>query len=137
MKKIHEDIFTIYYENTDSSGFTYHTTYLSLAERSRSNMINDDFPELIEMLKKNIKFFVVKQIKINFFKPTFLFDKLKVTTFFKSNSFTSLNLIQKVQKKRIDISDIYVQLVWIDGKNKKPSKIPKDIISRFKSMEVV
>tara|TARA_E500000178_G_C16929139_1_gene710888 strand:- start:580 stop:993 length:414 start_codon:yes stop_codon:yes gene_type:complete len=137
MKKVHEDIFTIYYENTDSSGFTYHTSYLSFAERARSNMISNDFPELIEMLKKNSKFFVVKQIKIKFFKPSYLFDKLKVITFFDKNSFTSLNLIQKIQKEGIDISQIHVQLVWIDGKNKKPTKIPADIISRFKSVEVV
>ena len=26
-------------------------------------------------------------------------------------------------------------LVWIDGQSKKPSKIPNDIISRFKSLE--
>ena len=46
MKKIHEDKFKIYYENTDSSGFAYHTAYLSMAERARSNMLNKDFPEL-------------------------------------------------------------------------------------------
>ena len=38
MKKIHEDKFKIYYENTDSSGFAYHTAYLSMSERARSNM---------------------------------------------------------------------------------------------------
>ncbi|GIR26418.1 MAG: hypothetical protein CM15mP40_10260 [Alphaproteobacteria bacterium] len=43
MKKIHEDKFKIYYENTDSSGFAYHTAYLSMAERARSNMLNKDF----------------------------------------------------------------------------------------------
>ena len=30
-----------------------------------------------------------------------------------------------------------VFLVWIDGQSKKPSKIPNDIISRFKSLSVV
>ena len=31
------------------------------------------------------------------------------------NSYTSLNLIQKIEKDGIDISRIDVQLVWIDG----------------------
>ena len=137
MKKIHEDKFKIYYENTDSSGFAYHTAYLSMAERARSNMLNKDFPELTEMLKKNSKFFVVKKIKIDFFKPSLLFDNLDIITFFIGNSFTSLNLIQKIEKDGADISEIDIQLVWIDGIKGKPIKIPRNIIDRFKSMEIV
>ncbi len=137
MKKVHQDLFTIYYENTDSSGFTYHTSYLTFCERARSNMINQGFPEIIEMLKSNSSFFVIKQIKADFFKPTYLFDKLKVVTFFNGNTFTSINLIQKIKKNSSEICQIVVQLVWIDGKSKKPIKIPSNIISRFKSMEVV
>tara|TARA_B100000963_G_scaffold337667_1_gene333862 strand:- start:364 stop:777 length:414 start_codon:yes stop_codon:yes gene_type:complete len=137
MKKIHEDKFKIYYENTDSSGFTYHTAYLSMAERARSNMLNKDFPELTQMLKKNSKFFVVKNIKVDFFKPAKLFDNLDIITFYTGNSFTSLNLTQKIEKNGIDISKIDIQLVWIDGEKKKPIKIPRNIIYRFKSMDIV
>ena len=137
MKKIHVDKFKIYYENTDSSGFTYHTAYLSMAERARSNMLNKDFPELTQMLKKNSKFFVVKNIKVDFLKPSKLFDNLDIITFYIGNSFTSLNLTQKIEKNGIDISKIDVQLVWIDGEKKKPIKIPRNIIYRFKSMDIV
>ena len=137
MRKIHEDKFKIFYENTDSSGFTYHTAYLSMAERARSNMLNKDFPELTQMLKKNSKFFVVKNIKVDFFKPSKLFDNLDIITFYIGNSFTSLNLTQKIEKNGIDISKIEVQLVWIDGEKKKPIKIPRNIIYRFKSMDIV
>ena len=137
MKKIHVDKFKIYYENTDSSGFTYHTAYLLMAERARSNMLNKDFPELTEILKKNTKFFVVKNIKVDFFKPAKLFDNLDIITFYSGNSYTSLNLIQTIEKDGIDISRIEVQLVWIDGEKKKPIKIPRNIISRFKSMDIV
>ena len=137
MKKIHEDKFKIYYENTDSSGFTYHTAYLSMAERARSNMLNKDFPELTQMLKKNSKFFVVKNIKVDFFKPAKLFDNLDIITFYTGNTFTSLNLTQKIEKNGIDISKIEIQLVWIDGEKKKPIKIPRNIIYRFKSMDIV
>ncbi len=137
MKKIHVDKFKIYYENTDSSGFTYHTAYLLMAERARSNMLNKDFPELTEILKKNTKFFVVKNIKVDFFKPAKLFDNLDIITFYTGNSYTSLNLIQTIEKDGIDISRIEVQLVWIDGEKKKPIKIPRNIISRFKSMDIV
>ena len=137
MKRIHEDKFKIYYEHTDSSGFTYHAAYLSLAERARSNMLNEDFPELTQMLKKNSKFFVVRKIEVDFFKPAKLFDNLDIITFYIGNTFTSLNLIQKIEKDGIDISKIDVQLVWIDGTKRKPIKIPRNIINRFKSMDIV
>ena len=137
MKKIHEDKFKIYYENTDSSGFAYHTAYLSMAERARSNMLNKDFSELTMMLKTNSKFFVVKKIKVDFIKPAKLFDNLDIITFYTGNSFTSLNLTQKIEKNGIDISKIDIQLVWIDGEKKKPIKIPRHIIYRFKSMDIV
>ena len=137
MQKLFRDTFTIYYENTDSSGFTYHTTYLALAERARSNMLRKEFPEVISMLKENLFFFVVKEMNINFLKPSFLFDRLEVDTYFDCFSFTSINLIQRIMKGKTSICEIKVCLVWINGKNKKPARIPSNIISRFKSMEVV
>ena len=137
MKKIHEDNFTVYYENTDSSGFTYHTSYLCWAERSRSNLLRLNFPETLSFLQKNSFFFVVKQIKVDFLKPSTLFDALHVETFFVDNSFTSIELLQKLNLKKKLICKINVFLVWIDGESKKPSKIPNDIISRFKSLSVV
>ncbi len=137
MKVIHQDFFKIFYDNTDSSGFTYHTSYLSLAERARSNMLNEYFPEVVEMLKKNSFFFVVKQLKVKFIQPSYLFDQLKINTGLKDNTYTSISLTQKIVNKNISICEIDVQLVWIDGKTNKPSRLPSNIISRFKSMEVV
>ncbi len=137
MNKIHEDNFTVYYENTDSSGLTYHTSYLCWAERSRCNLLRLNFPETLQFLQKNSFFFVVKNIKVDFLKPSTLFDNLNVETFFVDNSFTSIELLQKLNLKKKLICKINVLLVWIDGGSKKPSKIPNDIISRFKSLSVV
>ena len=137
MKLIHEDFFKIYYENTDSSGFTYHTSYLSFAERARSNMLNEKFPELCLLLKQNSYFFVINTLQIDFFNPSYLFDNLKVLTYLKNSSRCSLSLIQEFEKENISISKICISLVWINGKTKRPSRIPSNIISRFNSMEIV
>ena len=51
--------------------------------------------------------------------------------------FLQLHLLVKIEKNGIDISKIDVQLVWIDGEKKKPIKIPRNIIYRFKSMDIV
>ena len=137
MKKIHQTKFEIFYEDTDSSGFTYHTTYLKFAERARSQFVKEKLKEIKNCMINNSFFFVVKEIKVNFFKPTFLYDQLNVKTFFLKNTLASLDLKQLIFKNDIVICEVFVKLVWIDGKSNKPSKISKNIIARFNSFEIV
>ena len=85
MKKIHQTKFEIFYEDTDSSGFTYHTSYLKFAERARSQFVRENLEEIKDKMINNSFFFVVREIKVSFLKPTFLFDKLDVKTFFLKN----------------------------------------------------
>ena len=96
MKLAHKDFFKIYYEDTDSSGYTYHTSYLKFAERSRSNLLRKNFPSLINNLRSNSYFFVVKKISANFLKPSYLFDKICVESYYEGNTFTSISLIQRI-----------------------------------------
>ena len=137
MKKIHQTKFEIFYEDTDSSGLTYHTTYLKFAERARSQFVKENLKEIKNCMINNSFFFVVKEIKVNFFKPTFLYDQLNVKTFFLKNTLASLDLKQLIFKNDIVICEVFVKLVWIDGKSNKPSKISKNIIARFNSFEIV
>ena len=137
MKKIHQTKFEIFYEDTDSSGFTYHTTYLKFAERARSQFVNENFDEIKDKMINNSFFFVVKEIKVSFLKPTFLYDRLDVKTFFLKNTLASLDLKQLIFKNNIVICEVFVRLVWINGKSNKPAKISKNIIARFNSFEVV
>ena len=132
-----ESNYTVYYEDTDTSGFTYHTTYLKFSERARSEILNNFFPEIINSLKDNSFFFVVKDIYVNFIKPTHLFDELKVITSYVDNSYTSLKLNHLITFENKRVCEINVKLVWIDGSSERPVKIPKNIISRLKPSEIV
>ena len=137
MKILFKETYNVYYENTDASGFTYHTAYLNIAERSRSNLLIKYFPEVISFIKSNEYFFVLRKLNVHFYSPTYLYDKLNVSTYFIESNFTSIKLLQRFTKNNEKVCEIFANLVWICGKKKKPSKIPGDIISRFKSMEVV
>ena len=137
MKEIHQTKFEIFYEDTDSSGFTYHTSYLKFAERARSQFVRDNLKEIKSDMINNSFFFVVKEIKVSFFKPSFLYDQLEVKTFFLRNTLASLDLKQLIFKNDIVICEVFVRLVWINGKSNKPSKISKNIIARFNSFEIV
>ena len=137
MKKIHSSLISVYYEDTDSSGFVYHTNYIKYAERARSNLVREHFPDVQKLLNSNDFFFVVSRLHTNFLKPAKLSDNLKVETFFIKNSFCSIKLRQNIFLKDKLITEIDVKLVWINGKTIKPTKIPENIIARFNSLEVV
>ena len=137
MKKIHSSLISVYYEDTDSSGFVYHTNYIKYAERARSNLVREQFPDVQKLFNSNEFFFVVSQLHTNFLKPARLSDNLKVETFFIKNSFCSIKLRQNIFLKDKLITEIDVKLVWINGKTIKPTKIPENIIARFNSLEVV
>lgn len=137
MKKIHSSLMSVYYEDTDSTGYVYHSNYIKYAERARSNLVRDKFPELQKLFNSNEFFFVVSYLDTNFFKPARLSDNLKVETFLIENSFCSIKLKQQIFREFLLITDINVKLVWINGLTTKPTKIPENIIARFNSLEVV
>ena len=137
MFKIHSINFCIFYEDTDASGAAYHTAHLKFAERARTLILKENLKKIIKKIKKKEFHFVVKEIKIDYKKPAFLFDELKVETFFKSSGKTFVDLKQVIKNKDETICDINVKLVWLSSKTFRPSKLPNDLIPRFKVMEIV
>ncbi|MEC8265599.1 MAG: YbgC/FadM family acyl-CoA thioesterase [Pseudomonadota bacterium] len=137
MKKIYLYSVNIFYEDTDSTGFVYHTNYIKFAERARSNLLREQFPDVQKLLNSNDYFFVVSKLTTNFFKPAKLGDNLKVETFFLKQTFCSIKLKHKILNKSELTTEIDVKLVWINGNTAKPTKIPENIIARFNSLEVV
>jgi acyl-CoA thioesterase FadM len=79
----------------------------------------------------------VRKITVKYIKPSFLSDELLVKTYFLKSNKVSLDLKQIILKNGKPICEILVKLVWIDGKLKKPCKIPKNLITRFNSHVVV
>ena len=57
MIKLYSTNYKVFYEDTDSSGFVYHTTYFRLSERARSEFLINFFPEIIDQINRKKKFF--------------------------------------------------------------------------------
>ena len=137
MFKIHSVNFCIFYEDTDASGVAYHTSHLKFAERARTLLLKKNFEKIIEKIKIKEFHFVVKEINVDYKKPAFLFDQLTVETFFKSNGRTYVKLKQVIKNKEEIVCDIDVKIVWLSSESFRPSKLPNDLIPRFKVMEIV
>ena len=131
---MHENFFhklKVYYEDTDAGGVVYYANYLKFLERARTEAlftigfnnkkIKEDYGALI----------VVKSCNIEYKKPSYLEDELKIRSFVKSITKTSFFMSQFISRDEELIVEAKVHLVFVD-KNGKPIKVPEDIFKDFK-----
>ena len=121
----------VYYEDTDAGGVVYYANYLRFLERARTEAlftigfnnkkIKEDYGALI----------VVKSCNIEYKKPSYLEDELKIRSFVKSITKTSFFMSQFISRDEELIVEAKVHLVFVD-KNGKPIKVPEDIFKDFK-----
>ena len=121
----------VYYEDTDAGGIVYYANYLKFLERARTEAlftigfnnkkIKEDYGALI----------VVKSCNIEYKKPSYLEDELKIRSFVKSVTKTSFFMSQFISRDEELIVEAKVHLVFVD-KNGKPIKVPEDIFKDFK-----
>ena len=132
---MHENFFhniKVYYEDTDAGGVVYYANYLKFLERARTEAlftigfnnkkIKEDYGALI----------VVKSCNIEYKKPSYLEDKLKIRSFVKSVTKTSFFMSQFISRDDELIVEAKVHLVFID-KDGKPIKVPEVIFKDFKT----
>ena len=131
---MHENFFhniKVYYEDTDAGGIVYYANYLKFLERARTEAlftigfnnkkIKEDYGALI----------VVKSCNIEYKKPSYLEDELKIRSFVKSVTKTSFFMSQFISRDDELIVEAKVHLVFVD-KNGKPIKVPEVIFKYFK-----
>ena len=131
---MHENFFhniKVYYEDTDAGGVVYYANYLKFLERARTEAfftigfnnkkIKGDYGALI----------VVKSCNIEYKKPSYLEDELKIRSFVKSVTKTSFVMFQFITRDDELIVEAKVHLVFVD-KDGKPMKVPEVIFKDFK-----
>ena len=131
---MHENFFhklKIYYEDTDSGGVVYYANYLKFLERARTEAlyyigysnkkVKEDFKSLI----------IVKSCNIEYKKPSYLEEELKVRSFVKSITKTSFLMNQIITRDDDVIVESQVHLVFVNTDG-KPEKIADEIFVKFK-----
>ena len=118
--------FKVYYEDTDASGRVYHANYLRFLERGRTNLIYETEYNHKILLDKFDIIFVVKECTLQFKKPAFFEDSIKVISVIDELSRVKIKFNQKIYRK----SDLLVQaevLVIPVNKLGKISKLPSEL----------
>ena len=88
--------FKVYYEDTDASGRVYHANYLKFLERGRTDLIyKTKYTHKILLDKFNL-IFVVKSCALQFKKPAFFEDSIKVISAIDEMNKVKINFNQKI-----------------------------------------
>ena len=118
--------FKVYYEDTDASGRVYHANYLRFLERGRTNLIYETEYNHKILLDKFDIIFVVKECTLQFKKPAFFEDSIKVISTIDELSKVKIKFNQKIYRN----TDLLVQaevLVIPVTNFGKISKLPKEL----------
>jgi len=126
--------FKVYYEDTDASGRVYHANYLKFLERGRTDLIyKTKYTHKILLDKFNL-IFVVKACNLQFKKPAFFEDSLKVISEIDEINKVKISFNQKIYRK----SDLLVEaevLVIPVNKLGKITKLSNEIYSHLESFK--
>tara|TARA_B100001063_G_C16752378_1_gene551005 strand:+ start:1789 stop:2211 length:423 start_codon:yes stop_codon:yes gene_type:complete len=131
---MHENFYhniKVYYEDTDAGGIVYYANYLKFLERARTEALTTIGLNNLKIKKKFGSQIIVKSCNIEYKKPAYLEDELKIRSFVKSTTKTSFLMSQIITKKDAIIVEAQVHLVFVNEKG-KPVKVPQVIFDNFK-----
>jgi len=120
----------VYYEDTDAGGVVYYANYLKYLERARTEALSNIGLSNLKIKNDFGALIIVKSCNIEYKKSAHLEDKLKIESFIKSRSKTSIFMKQSIFKNEELIVDAEIHLVFVNEKS-KPIKIPEKISIDF------
>jgi acyl-CoA thioester hydrolase len=117
----------VFYEDTDAQGFVYHANYLRFMERGRTNflrLLGTNQRALFDEAQPEAGFvFVVRSMKIDFFKPARMDDLLDVVTAPQEVGGASIALDQQCRRGEELLVAAQVRVAFVAGG--KAQRIPK------------
>jgi acyl-CoA thioester hydrolase len=129
IKLTHTNIYNIYYEDTDFSGFVYHANYLKFFERSRSDLMG--ISALKELFDAGYHFVVSKAV-LDFKAPARFGEQIIVDThaeFTRSPRVHIKHILKNSSQITLVIGEITLAML---DKHNKPARIPDNFLIYLK-----
>ena len=127
--------FKVYYEDTDASGRVYHANYLKFFERGRTDLIYQaKYTHEILLDKFNI-IFVVKECSIEFKKPAFFEDTIKVVSKIDQLSRVKIQFNQKIFRDSSLLAQAQILVIPVN-RSGKISKLPNELYFFLESFKI-
>lgn len=122
----------VYFQDTDAGGVVYHASYVNFMERARTEWLRTHGYSNAGLMKEFGVVFVVRSLKLDYFKPALLDDLLEVTAQIKEIGRSRLNLLQSVLRGDELLTEAEVHLVCVSLEGFKPVSVPEVLRKRLK-----
>ena len=124
-RPMHRFPLTIFYEDTDLSGFVYHANYLKFVERARSDWVRQLGIDQ-NALRAGGTVFAVHRIEADFLAPARLDDRLEVLTTPTALTPARITLRQEVCRGEAVLFRAAVTLVAMSTEG-RPRRLPPEL----------
>jgi len=121
----------VYVEDTDIGGIVYYANYLKFAERARTEMLREVDLSHATMIDKEHLFLAVRKCEIEYIKPAYLDDWLRIETAIEDVSGVRLKMKQNILKDQELLSALQVEIVCI-SENGKPVRLPANLLKALR-----
>lgn len=122
----------VYYEDTDAGGVVYYANYLKYLERARTELLRSRGLEQDELDHRHNIIFAVRGLTIDYLKPAFFNQLLKVSATITAIRKASVCFEQAITNHRDEtLCTALVKIACINSKSLKPEPIPAAIIKEF------
>jgi len=115
----------VYFQDTDAGGVVYHASYVNFMERARTEWLRTHGYSNAGLMKELGVVFVVRSLRLDYFKPALLDDLLEVTAQIKEVGRSRLNLLQGVRRDGKVLAEGEVHLVCVSVESFKPVSVPE------------
>ena len=119
----------VYYEDTDSGGVVYHSTYLNFMERARTEWLRDMGFEQDELISRQNVLFAVRSIAVDYRLPARFNDSLLVSVEAVEINRASMVLEQSIIKAghTLALCTGTVTIASLNVSSFKPCALPVDL----------
>lgn len=127
----------VYYEDTDSGGVVYHTSYLRFMERARTEWLRALGFEQDWLRRELGVLFTVRSVRIEFQKPAFFNDQLAVDTWAVHHRRVGLRFAQHIRQvqsgsgEKAVLCRADIEIVCVDSQNLRPQPVPSAIVAEL------
>ncbi|OGS98193.1 MAG: tol-pal system-associated acyl-CoA thioesterase [Gallionellales bacterium RIFCSPLOWO2_12_FULL_59_22] len=122
----------VYFQDTDAGGVVYHASYVNFMERARTEWLRTHGYSNAGLMKEFGVVFVVRSLKLDYFKPALLDDLLEVTAQIKEVGRSRLNLLQSVRRDGEVLAEGEIHLVCVSMEGFKPVSVPEVLRKQWK-----
>ena len=124
----------VYYEDTDAQGVVYYANYLKIFERARTEYLREIGYEQKDLMEQGA-IFVVREVAIEFKKPAYLDQQIKVHTRIIKAGKVSFDFTQEVFTNEGNLlCGGIVKCGCLSLNNFKPKALPSKLYQGMKSL---